>query len=80
MRARTIWGVVWIAVGLVVSVGGMVLAIADPDRALLGGIGFGVGILPFLAGLFLVKRALPEAGNGNGRPWDTSGSIWDFFR
>ena len=80
MRARTVWGVVWIVVGLAVSIGGMVLAIVDPDRALLGGAGFGVGILPFVAGLFLVRHALPEPGNGGGRVWDTSGSIWDLLR
>ncbi|MGY1671682.1 hypothetical protein [Geodermatophilus sp. SYSU D00710] len=80
MRARTVWGVVGIGTGLAVSVGGLVLAIVDPGRALLGGIGFGVGILPFVAGLFLVRPALPEAGDGGGRPWDTSGSFWDLFR
>ncbi len=80
MRARTVWGVVWIVVGLAVSLGGMVLAVVDPGRAVLGGIGFGVGILPFVTGLFLVRHALPEAGDGGGRPWDTSGSLWDLFR
>ncbi len=80
MRARTVWGVVWIVVGLAVSLGGMVLAVVDPGRAALGGIGFGVGILPFVIGLFLVRHALPEAGDGGGRPWDTSGSLWDLFR
>ncbi len=80
MRARTVWGVVWIVVGLVVSIGGMVLAIVDPGRALLGGIGFAVGILPFVAGLFLVRAALPEPTEGRGRPWDTSNSLWDLFR
>ncbi|PRY50222.1 hypothetical protein LY71_104259 [Geodermatophilus tzadiensis] len=80
MRARTVWGVVWIVVGLAVSLGGMVLAVVDPGRAVLGGIGFGVGILPFVIGLFLVRHALPEAGDGGGRPWDTSGSLWDLFR
>ena len=80
MRARTVWGVVWIEVGLAVSLGGMVLAVVDPGRAALGGIGFGVGILPFVIGLFLVRHALPEAGDGGGRPWDTSGSLWDLLR
>ncbi|MBM7809125.1 hypothetical protein JOD57_004962 [Geodermatophilus bullaregiensis] len=80
MRVRTVWGVVWILVGASVSIGGMVLAVVDPGRALLGGIGFGVGILPFVAGLFLVRHALPEPGNEGGRPWDTSGSFWDLFR
>ncbi|SFO74162.1 hypothetical protein SAMN05660464_0887 [Geodermatophilus dictyosporus] len=80
MQARTVWGVVWIVVGLAVSIGGMVLAVVDPGRALQGGIGFGVGILPFVAGLFLVRHALPEGGDGGGRPWDTSGSFWDLFR
>jgi hypothetical protein len=80
MRTRTVWGVMGIVVGLVVSIGGMVLAIVDPGLAVLGGIGFGVGILPFVAGLFLVRNALPEPGNGGGRPWDTSGSFWDLFR
>lgn len=80
MRARTVWGVVWIVIGLVVSIGGMVLAIVDPGRALLGGIGFAVGILPFLAGLFLVRAALPGTTQGHGRPWDSSNSLWDLFR
>ncbi|SNS27348.1 hypothetical protein SAMN04488107_1997 [Geodermatophilus saharensis] len=80
MRGRTVWGVVWIVVGLAVSVGGMVLAVADPGRALVGGVGFAVGILPFLAGVFLVRHALPRPGDGAGRPWDTSGSFWDLFR
>jgi hypothetical protein len=81
MRARTVWGVLAIVVGLAVSIGGMVLAIVDPGRALLGGIGFGVGILPFVAGLFLVRPALPEPENGGGRAWDTStNSLWDLFR
>ncbi len=80
MRARTVWGLVWVLVGLAVSIGGMVLAIVDPGRALLGAIGFGVGILPFVVGLFLVRHALPEPGNGSGRPWDTGGSFWDLFR
>jgi hypothetical protein len=77
MQARTVWGVLGIVVGLAVSIGGMVLAIVDPGRAVLGGIGLGVGILPFVAGMLLVRRALPEPGNGGGRPWDTSGSFWD---
>ncbi|HJX45111.1 MAG TPA: hypothetical protein VJ352_15660 [Geodermatophilus sp.] len=80
MRARTVWGVLWIVVGLAVSVGGMVLAVVDPGRAVLGGIGFGVGIVPFVAGLLLVRHALPGPGDGGGRPWDTSGSVWDLFR
>ena len=80
MRARTVWGVVWILVGLGVSIGGMVLAIVDPGRALLGGVGFAVGILPFVAGLFLVRHALPEPGHGAGRPWNTGSSFWDHFR
>ncbi len=81
MRARTVWGVVWIVVGLAVSIGGMVLAIVDPGRAVLGGVAFGVGILPFVAGLFLVRHALPEPGDGGARPWDTStSSFWDLFR
>ncbi len=79
MRARTVWGVVCLVVGLAVSIGGMVLAIVDPARAVLGGIGFGVGILPFLAGVFLVRQAIPEPGTGGGRPWDTSGSFWNLF-
>ncbi len=80
MRARTVWGVVWIVIGLAVSIGGMVLAIVDPGRAVLGGIGFAVGILPFVGGIFLVRHALPQPGSGGGRPWDTSGSFWDLFR
>jgi hypothetical protein len=77
---RTVWGVVGIVVGLTVSISGMVLAIVDPGRAVLGGIGFGVGILPFVAGLFLVRHSVPEPRNGGGRPWDTAGSIWDLLR
>ncbi len=80
MRARTVWGVVWIVVGLGTSIGGMVLAVVDPGRALLGGIGFAVGVLPFAAGLLLVRHGLPQPGNGGGRPWDTSGGFWDLFR
>ncbi len=80
MQARTVCGVVWIVVGLAVSIGGMVLAIVDPGRAVLGGVGFGVGILPFVAGLLLVRHALPEPENGGGRPWNTAGSFWDLFR
>jgi len=80
MQARTVWGVVGMVVGLAVSIGGMVLAIVDPGRALVGGIGFAVGIVPFVAGLFLVRHALPQPGQGGGRPWETSGSFWDLFR
>ncbi len=81
MRGRTVWGVVFIVGGLAVSIGGMVLAIVDPGRAVLGGVGFGVGILPFVAGLFLVRSALPEPGEAGGRSWDSStSSIWDLFR
>ena len=80
MRARTVWGVVCIVLGLAVSIGGMVLAIVDPGRAVVGGIAFGVGILPFVAGLFLVRHAIPEPRTGGGQPWDTSGSFWDLFR
>ena len=61
MRARTVWGVVWILVGLGLSIGGMVLATEEPTSALVGEIGFGVGILPLALGIFMLQHA--------GSPW-----------
>ena len=58
MRGRTVWGVLWIVVGLAVSIGGMVLAIVDPARAVLGALGFGAGD-PAVRGRHLPGPARP---------------------
>jgi hypothetical protein len=75
MTRRTAWGVLWIVAGLLVSLGGMVLAIAVPPLAWLGATGFAVGIVPFVAGCFLVRHALPEQRPDAGR--GVAGSLWD---